>query len=361
MSVTMEQLTFLGDATMLSTYNQHLRFLKGEDVITAKQHKRYTKGLSKYNVDGNYDDMEDADELNDLIEEMEHAYNQAQRKTKAKKVVKTLTEEEKAQLLLKKKVDIITQPLCVDGPESDAENAIGLVKNWKRFKELHIDLIGAEEVAKISDDDWKLIFHRNITYHIDNWLNEIRSTTIKNTSFTKRADGTSGANHQYYCHPESAYQREADGKPLTLEAEIGRGGKQATCVPLNSTEASTSGHFVIEQFSDLDKFCAIESVCEDTNEDGLRQVYKKPLTFNKNPEWKGEGFCKCATHNKKFNMFLREKVDGVWVKTQYETPSICCNMKVGANGMCKRHAKDTTGKTKEWVELGHEYTCKQIN
>ena len=359
MSITMEQLTFLVGAEELATYNQHLRFLKGEDVITAKQHKRYTKGLSKYNVDGNYDDMEDAEELNDLIEEMEHAYNQAQRKTKAKKVVKTLTEEEKAQLLLKKKVEYITHPLCVDGPEADAETCIGLVKTWKRFKELHIDLIGAEEVAKISDDDWKLIFHRNITYHIDNWLNDIRSTTIKNTSFTKRADGTSGANHQYYCHPTTAYKRNDDGTPATLEAEIGRGGKQATCVPLNTTNEETKGHYVIQQFNDPDKYAHIESVSGDTNEDGLRQVYKKPMTLPKNPEWKGEGFCKCEVYNKKFNMFLREKDEGgVWRKTEYEAPIICCNGKVSANGKCKRHSK---GDAKDWTSLGGEYTCVQIN
>ena len=341
MSVTMEQLTFLGDATMLSTYNQHLRFLLSEDVITAKQHKRYTKNLKKYNVDGVYDDMDEAEDLNDLIEEMEHAYNQAQRKTKAKKVVTTLTEEEKAELLKQKRMEFI--------------NSYGNIEKYMTAS------VFDKAIKEYGDIDFKTIYKSIIGKAMDEFFNELEGVSIKNTSFTKRADGTSGANHQYYCHPESAYQREADGKPLTLEAEIGRGGKQATCVPLNSTESSTSGHFVIEQFSDLDKFCAIESVCEDTNEDGLRQVYKKPLTFNKNPEWKGEGFCKCATHNKKFNMFLREKVDGVWVKTQYETPSICCNMKAGANGMCKRHAKDTTGKTKEWVELGHEYTCKQIN
>ena len=83
------------------------------------------------------------------------------------------------------------------------------------------------------------------------------------------------------------------------------------------------------------------------------------MTFTQNPEWKGDGFCRCAVKNKKFNLFLRKKnADGVYEKCEdLEAPIMCCNAKVSANGKCKRHnGKNLKEAPIDWTSVGAGWT-----
>ena len=140
------------------------------------------------------------------------------------------------------------------------------------------------------------------------------------------------------------------------------GADGVKAVVLDRPKAKTSAtHYTVEHdahnLADTSQFMCLESVCKDTNADGMRQLYENPVVFDTNPEWNGSG-CKCATKNKKLNLQLHMFVDGVWRKqTLKNPPTFCCNKAVDSNGKCKRHNKGTY---EEWTELGAGWTAKAL-
>ena len=279
--------------------------------------------------------------MNDAIEEIECAYNSAQRATKAKAVKKVMTEEEKAKALLDKQVEYALSH------KTDKK-----VITAATFSKMMGDTIK----HAFTTEDVKHIYASITNDAVERFIKGVPKQ-LKATTHTKRADGTEGANHQYYKHPPSAYVMNGD-KPLTIKAEMGN--EVLTCVPLKTTATlSTKGVYSFKELHD-GEYMSVESVCKETNDDGLKQIYMKPMTFTQNPEWKGAGFCKCAVRNKKFNLFLRKKnpETGVYEKVDMEAPEMCCNGKVSANGKCKRHnGRNLKEQPKEWTGCGDGWTA----
>lgn len=173
----------------------------------------------------------------------------------------------------------------------------------------------------------------------------------------ERKDGTKGADHIYYLNAYP-YKKDEDGKDMTITMNSGK--KDFPAVILDKPEAKAKNLWTFSQVSDPEEFMSLESVCKDTNDDGLKQIYAKPMTFTNNPEWNGTG-CKCETTNKKFNLFLHKYEDGVWKKHIPENPpAFCCNGKVDSNGRCKRHNKSNLKNVVEWTSLGAGWASVKV-
>ena len=185
-------------------------------------------------------------------------------------------------------------------------------------------------------------------------------STTKATSCVVRKDGTKGANHVYYKNAYD-YKKDAEGNPELRDINNGKNTTRIHAVVLDRPKAkNTSTHYTLEELADTSKYMCLESVCKDTNPDGLRQLYENPVIFDTNPEWNGSG-CKCAIKNKKLNLQLHKynEKSKCWIKHDLgkKTPTFCCNGKVASDGKCKRHSK---GETTEWTALGAGWTVKEL-
>jgi hypothetical protein len=288
------------------TPTQMLAFLVEHDAILPKRAAK----LEKYLADTDHEEHEDA------VEEVAFSYEAVQRKTKATKKITTLTPEQ----LEEKRAGLRTAYIA-SLPTIKKDD----VKNLPYGLEY-------KDITKKA---------QLIGFHIIIAELEKLSTTRATTEVV-RADGSKGANHQYYKHPESAYKRNADNTPFTIKVEGAKSGVENSVV-LATTDKKTKG-WTFAEVADNDEFMSVESVCKDTNDDELRQVYLKPMLFQTDPEWKGDGFCDCEVKNKKFNMFLKQydPATEVWKCVPTTTfggsvPTLCCNAKVSTDGKCKRH------------------------
>jgi len=302
-----------------------LAFLLESQTILPKRHKKFTKELAS----------DDAEDVDDAKEEIAHTYETAQRATKAKKVVKTLTPEE-------------LEARRAEQRQSYLESLSGLKKSQK--ENLPYGILYKDISSKASALGLKVI------------LDELEKiSTKKSVSEVVRADGSKGPNHIYYRHEKSAYKVNEDGTPMTIKWTTKTGQKDA--VILATSNEKTKG-WTFGEVADKDEFMSIESVAKDTNDDGLQQVYVKPMMFTQTPEHKGDGFCQCETRNKKFNNFLCQKVEDNWVSAtdHFATlPTFCCNSKVSANGKCKRHNNPSLKEpTVQWTTCGADWTPIQV-
>ncbi len=186
-------------------------------------------------------------------------------------------------------------------------------------------------------------------------------STTKATSCVVRKDGSKGANHVYYKNAYD-YKKDEEGKPELRDINNGKDTSRIKAVVLDRPKAKNSStHYTIEELADFDKFRCLESVCKDTNEDKLRQLYENPVVFDTNPEWNGTG-CKTAIKNKKLNLQLHKysEKSKCWIKHSLKNaPTFCCNGKVDSGGVCKKHLP-SKGNYPVWTELGEGWTIKAL-
>jgi len=305
-----------------------------------KKADKTKKKLQKYfwteeNLEIDEDLLED---LNDLIEEIETLYEKAKPKAK----VKQMTEAEKKNLLEKKKAEFtltLTSKSKMKIPASHNKKLSVILENPNLTKE-HIEFLYKGLIDKA----------------VDKFLDDYNNISIKQTkSMGVRPDGSIGAVHKQVIHPEKDYRLDAEGKPITIKCEIG--AKVKTFVDIKRNASNHTEKFSIAPYDNPNKYLCVESLCKDTNADGYKQAYLKTLTFDKNPEWMGEGFCKCAVDNKKFLTHLRVKNEstGVWEKVDkdFQLPKFCCNAKLSSgSNFCKRHSKNASNP--EWKGLGSD-------
>jgi hypothetical protein len=187
-------------------------------------------------------------------------------------------------------------------------------------------------------------------------------STKKATTCVVRKDGSVGADHIYHKRSESEYAKVKNATTGEMEIHTlevaNKRGKVAKCVAIKRGE--DNGRYTFAELSDTTKYLAIEPVCRPTNADGLSQKFIKTMRFTHSPEWKGDGFCKCATENKKMRDYLRVKdEDGVWrcVEESKALPSFACNNKALPNGRCGKHAKGGT----DWTSVGAGWTIKDLD
>lgn len=197
---------------------------------------------------------------------------------------------------------------------------------------------------------------------------DIIISELKKLSERKEVASIAKGGHIYQSRPESEYLL-TDGKPTLMEVANKR-GKVETSVVIDRKVPNPmdSKGFVYKCVADPAEFCAVEPVSagKHANADGYKQIFQKPMDFPTNPEWMGEGYCKCVSENKKMNQYIRQRgKDGVW-RAIKDAKSVnpdakdwaihCCNgtLTAGAKA-CKRHL-DKSGELKKgasvWTGLG---------